>query len=69
MGVNEGIMNVVINGVSYAYEAGKTVFQFIQSTGIDVPSLCAASHQQQKQPCGLCVVDIDGVGIVRSCEQ
>ncbi|WP_165313381.1 formate dehydrogenase subunit alpha [Vibrio ziniensis] len=62
-------MNVVIDGVSYAYEAGSTVFQFMKSKGIDIPSLCAASHQHNKQPCGLCVVEIDGLGTVRSCEQ
>ncbi len=62
-------MNVVINGVSHAYEAGHTVFQFLKSEGIDVPNLCAASHQQNKQPCGLCVVEVDGLGVVRACEQ
>lgn len=62
-------MNVVINGVSYAYQAGTTVFEFLKSEGIDVPSLCAQSHQKNKQPCGLCVVEIDGLGIVRACEQ
>ncbi len=62
-------MNVVINGVSYSFKEGQTVFQFMKSEGIEIPSLCAASHQKNKQPCGLCVVDIDGLGTVRACEQ
>lgn len=62
-------MNVVINGVSYAYQAGVTVFEFMKSEGIEVPSLCATSHQKNKQPCGLCVVEINELGVVRACEQ
>lgn len=61
-------MQVVVNGIAYPYHRGQTLFQFLQSIDIDIPHLCATSHQAEKQHCDLCVVDVEQLGIVRACE-
>ncbi|MCG6282772.1 2Fe-2S iron-sulfur cluster-binding protein, partial [Vibrio diabolicus] len=61
-------MQVVVNGIAYPYHRGQTLFQFLQSIDIDIPHLCATSHQAEKQHCDLCVVDVDQLGVVRACE-
>ncbi|MFH0227055.1 formate dehydrogenase subunit alpha [Vibrio furnissii] len=61
-------MQVVVNGIAYPYHRGQTLFQFLQSIDIDIPHLCATSHQAEKQHCDLCVVDVEQLGVVRACE-
>ncbi|EKO3408208.1 formate dehydrogenase subunit alpha [Vibrio fluvialis] len=62
-------MQVVVSGVAYPYQSGQSLFEFLQSIHIDVPHLCATSHQADKQHCDLCVVEVEQLGIVRACER
>ena len=65
---DEVFMHVVVNGQPFPYQAGLSLLQFLQSLEIEVPQLCAASHQMGKKHCNLCVVEEQKLGIIRACE-
>jgi formate dehydrogenase major subunit len=47
----------------------ETILQACKREGIEIPSLCdLPSGPKANNPCGLCVVEIEGKGIVRACE-
>ncbi|WP_298442857.1 formate dehydrogenase subunit alpha [uncultured Ferrimonas sp.] len=47
--------------------AGVRLLDWAREQGANIPSLCGANNTDNKTPCDLCVVEIDGE-IVRSCE-
>ncbi|PMH44480.1 formate dehydrogenase subunit alpha [Vibrio sp. 10N.286.49.B3] len=61
-------MKIIINGNAYKVEPQTSLLHSARTLGVDIPSLCGDSHQENKQPCDLCRVEIDGVGTVRACE-
>jgi len=61
-------MKISINGSLHQISASKSILTAATELKIDIPNLCALSHQQQKQPCNLCVVEVDGQGVVKACE-
>jgi formate dehydrogenase major subunit len=47
----------------------ETILSACRRVGIEIPSLCyLPGHPYPTNPCGLCVVEVEGLGIVRACE-
>ncbi len=60
---------IKLNGRKVSVEPGAILLEVIRSAGIYVPSLCYLKGKgEPTHPCGLCVVKIEGEGIVRSCK-
>jgi len=48
---------------------GETILSACRRMGIEIPSLCyLLGYPSPERPCGLCVVEVEGQVIVRSCE-
>ncbi len=50
-------VNVKINGVSYAVEAGMTVLEAARAANIDIPTLCYLKDVNEIGACRLCLVE------------
>ena len=62
------MIQIVIDGKFRIVEQGQTVLEAAKICGLEIPSLCGLNKTTDKIPCDLCVVEIDGVGMKRSCE-
>ncbi len=56
-----------INGVDVEVPEGTTILQAARTAGYEVPSLCFHPDLKPNGTCGMCVVEIEGVGVRRSC--
>jgi formate dehydrogenase major subunit len=59
--------NIVIDGRELQVSGGQTILQACRENGIRIPTLC---HDEQLSPigsCQLCVVELEGHGLVTSC--
>ncbi len=54
------MINISINGKSYAVQEGKTVLEAAKENGIYIPTLCAYEGMNPKAACKLCIVKIEG---------
>lgn len=54
------MINISINGKSYAVQEGKTVLEAAKENGIYIPTLCAYEEMNPKASCKLCIVKIEG---------
>ncbi len=57
----------IIDGKEVFAEAGQTILEVCRERGIYIPTLC---HDDQLKPigsCRMCVVEVQGVGLVSSC--
>lgn len=54
------MINISINGKSYAVQEGKTVLEAAKENGIYIPTLCAYEGMKPKAACKLCIVKIEG---------
>lgn len=54
------MINISINGKSFAVQEGKTVLQAAKENGIYIPTLCAYEGMNPKASCKLCIVKIEG---------
>ncbi|NVN89094.1 MAG: (2Fe-2S)-binding protein [Desulfuromonadales bacterium] len=61
------ISNVYINGRPVAIEGERNLLELIRKTGIELPTFCYHSDLSVYGACRLCLVDIEGRGIVSSC--
>jgi len=59
--------NVYINGRPVAIEGERNLLELIRKAGIDLPTFCYHSDLSVYGACRLCLVDIEGRGIVGSC--
>jgi len=59
--------NVYINGRPVAIEGERNLLELIRKTGIDLPTFCYQSDLSVYGSCRLCLVEIEGQGIVGSC--
>ncbi len=58
-----------IDGKVVEAQPGETILQACQRNGIYIPNLCyLPSARRPNHPCGLCVVEVEGKGVVRACE-
>ena len=68
MGMRESMIKVKINGHQYLAEKGSSILDIANANGIDIPTLC---HHEKAKPyggCGLCVVEVKGLGkLLRAC--
>lgn len=61
-------INLEINGMEVVAESGLTILEVARRAEIDIPSLCSVSGKNSQVPCGLCVVEIEGMDEpVRAC--
>lgn len=62
-------IKIKINQKELLVEGGTNLLEVARRVGIYIPSLCFLKEKHPpRHPCGLCVVKIEGEGIVRSCE-
>ncbi|MGF1817582.1 FAD-dependent oxidoreductase, partial [Vibrio splendidus] len=62
------MIQIVIDGKYRIVDQGQTVLEAAKTCGLEIPSLCGLNKTADKVPCDLCVVEVDGVGVTRSCE-
>jgi len=63
------MIKVVINGKEIIAEKGTNLLELAKHHNIYIPSLCyLKNYPPPSEPCDLCVVEVEGEGIVRSCE-
>lgn len=58
---------VNIDGRQVPIEGEKNLLEVIRKAGIDIPTFCYHSELSTYGACRLCIVDIEGMGIVTSC--
>ncbi|USD67682.1 formate dehydrogenase subunit alpha [Vibrio sp. SCSIO 43136] len=61
-------MKVTFNGQDYVFDQPISVLEAGKKAGVEIPTLCGDSRRKDKTPCDVCVVEIQGKGMVRSCE-
>ncbi|MDN3682894.1 formate dehydrogenase subunit alpha [Vibrio tapetis subsp. quintayensis] len=61
-------MKVTFNGHDYTVDQSQSILSAAESVGVEIPTLCGYSQQEEKQPCDICVVEVCGKGQVRACE-
>lgn len=61
-------VSLTINGNTISAAPNETILEAARKTGIHIPSLCAVDGKHAEEPCGLCVVAIEGQELpVRAC--
>ncbi|MCL2326363.1 MAG: [FeFe] hydrogenase, group A [Proteobacteria bacterium] len=63
----EKIQYLNIDGRDYPIHGERNVLQLARNHGIDIPSLCYHPNLSIYGACRLCVVDVEGMGVVSSC--
>ncbi len=58
---------IKINGYEYPIENERNVLEIARKAGIDIPTFCYHSELSVYGACRMCLVDIEGRGIVTSC--
>lgn len=62
------MINIRINGEEISAYPGEILLEVARRANIYIPSLCFLKDKKSPDhPCGLCVVKVEGEGIVRSC--
>jgi len=59
--------SIIIDGLPVAIEGERNLLEVIRKAGIDIPTFCYHSELSIYGACRLCMVDIEGRGIVASC--
>ncbi|QJA05305.1 FAD-dependent oxidoreductase [Thermosulfurimonas marina] len=61
-------MQVYFDGRAYEVHPQETLLQAARRHGISIPSLChLPGGEDSPTPCGLCLVEVEGRGLVRAC--
>ncbi len=58
---------LTINGRQFEFSNEKNLLEVIRNANIDLPTFCYHSDLSIYGACRLCIVDIEGMGIVTSC--
>ena len=62
-------MKITINGMEITARESITILEAAKQAEIYIPTLCHVRGKNADQPCGLCVVELDGSETpVRSCD-
>ena len=62
-------MKITINGMEITAHEGITILKAAERAGIYIPTLCHIRGRNSENPCGLCVVELEGSEQpVRSCD-
>ncbi|MFN3568396.1 MAG: FAD-dependent oxidoreductase, partial [Caldimicrobium sp.] len=63
------MIKIILDGQETLVERGITLLETARKAGIYIPTLCyLPGISPPTHPCGICVVEVEGEGIVRSCE-
>ncbi len=61
-------MEMWINDIEIKIKDGQTILEAARENGIEIPALChLPGAKEPPVPCGLCVVEVEGRGLVRAC--
>ncbi len=60
-------ITITINQQSATGEPGEMILAVARRIGIDIPALCADERLDPFDSCGVCVVEVEGKGVVKSC--
>jgi NADH-quinone oxidoreductase subunit G len=63
--MEQGFVN--IDGKQVPIEGERNLLEVIRKAGVDIPTFCYHSELSTYGACRLCIVDIEGMGIVTSC--
>jgi NADH-quinone oxidoreductase subunit G len=58
---------IYVDGVEVPVNGERNLLEVIRKAGIDIPTFCYHSELSVYGACRLCIVDIEGMGIVGSC--
>ena len=62
-------INIEINGSEIVAEEGLTILEIAGRADITIPTLCSVGGKNSESPCGLCIVEVEGIDEpVRSCD-
>jgi len=61
-------MEITINGRTIRAPEGSTIMEAAHLAGIYIPNLCYDPRLGACGDCGLCVVEVEGRGLVKACE-
>lgn len=61
------MVTLTIDGKRVTGAAGETILQAARKVGIDIPALCADPRLPPFDSCGVCVVEVEGKGVVKAC--
>lgn len=60
-------MKITIDGKQLEGHAGEMILDVARRENIDIPALCAEERLEPFDSCGVCVVEVEGKGVVKSC--
>jgi formate dehydrogenase major subunit len=60
-------VRIRLNGEEVVARSGQTILDLCRERGIKVPTLCDDPQLRPHGSCGMCVVEMDGYGLVTSC--
>ena len=61
-------VGITINGKDVLVAGGCTILEACRTNGITVPTLCYDDHLKPLGGCWMCVVEVEGRGLVPSCD-
>lgn len=62
------MIQITIDGKTIKAEQGQTIFNIATENGIYIPNLCYDGRMEPYGACGLCVVEVEGIGkLLRAC--
>lgn len=60
-------MRLTIDGKKVEAKPGETILTAARRAGIEIPALCADPRIPPFDSCGVCVVEVEGKGVVKAC--
>ena len=61
-------VTLTIDGAEIVAESGLTILEVARRSDIAIPTLCHVDGKSSSDPCGICVVEVEGhEGLVHSC--
>lgn len=60
-------MMIVVNGQAVELDGEKNLLEVIKKAGIDLPTFCYLSELSVYGSCRMCMVEVDGQGLVAAC--
>jgi NADH-quinone oxidoreductase subunit G len=65
----DNVKTIKVDGAIVALEGEKNLLEVIRKANIDIPTFCYHSELSVYGACRLCIVDVQGRGLVASCSQ
>ena len=58
---------IVVNGINVAFDNERNLLEVIRKAGIEIPTFCYHSELSIYGACRLCVVEVEGRGVMATC--